>query len=106
MNLTSLFKRWTPRSLLEAALNKLTPKNWAQGDFHHIDEYSGRETFCVVGMATKLLGLDASSEYDKVENFLRESGLDPATIEDMNDSAESLEDFKFALRKHLSLEGA
>lgn len=104
MDIFKLFKRWTPRTLLEAALNKLTPKNWAQGDYMVIDEF-GRETFCVVGMATKIVGLNPSQEEDyiHVENWLSDNGLTFSEIESMNDSAESLESFKVSLRAYLGI---
>lgn len=103
----SIFKRWTPRTLLQAALDKLTPKNWAQGDFHLHDPYTGRDTYCVVGMATKILGLDPDNDYIQVEDWLRDNGVLPSEVEGMNDDAKDLESFKEDFsRRFLNLETA
>jgi len=91
---------WTGLSLLRAALNKLTPETWERGgDFHGINEKTGLETHCIVGMCAVILDVTDA----EAEEFLSNRGIPCTAIEKMNDNALSLAKFEIQLRKELGL---
>jgi hypothetical protein len=95
-----MYSGWSGTSLLRAALNKLTPKNWTQGgDFREYDEITGIDRVCIVGMCANILN---TSDED-AEKFLREQGLNVHAIEKANDEALNLAKFEMALRDKLGI---
>ena len=95
-----MYSGWTGTSLLRAAFNKLTPKNWTQsGDFREYDEITGLDRVCIVGMCANILDISD----DDAEDFLKTQGLPVHAIEKANDEALNLVKFEMALRDKLGI---